>query len=145
MVVNGRSPFVGNERGTAQQQIKAALERPAAASVRVELDGYSRTSETVRVNCEVQGAAATAGNLQIAVTERGLLGGHDNVVRVFKTVPLSKGSSQLVEVRLPRNLDRRNASVVAFVQDSRTLAISGAAGIDLEPPTAVQRVARADE
>lgn len=145
MIVNGRSPFVGNERLTAQRQIQTALARPATVAVKVELERSKRTSETIRLTCDVQGASATSANLQIAVTERGLRGGHDNVVRVFRTVPLNKGSLQSVELLLPKGLNRKNASVVAFVQDSRTMAISGATAIDLEPAPVVQRVASAEK
>ncbi len=149
MVVNGNMGFVGNERATAERQIKAALGRPAAATVKITLDEARRDSSTIRVKCEFR-TTSTAANLQVAVVERNVSprNGHgkklDNVVRVFKTVPLSKGSYQTVELQMPDDLVRKNASVVGYIQDSHTMAVLGANSVDLDVP-AVQRVASAGE
>lgn len=133
MVVNGRVAFIGSEKSTAERQIKSAFSRPAAATVALTVEDGSSPG-TLRVNCDVR-SAATSANLQLAVVERNLSGRGrdrlDNVVRVFKTVPLSKGSVQSIELPLPRGLVRKNASVVAYVQDSRSLAILGASSVDI--------------
>lgn len=133
MFVNGRAGFVGSERATAERQIKSALSRPATATINVDIEAGS-SANVLRVNCDVRTTAPNA-TLQLAVVERGLSGRGrnelDNVVRVFKSIPLSKGSYQSVELQLPRNLVRKNASIVGYVQDNRNLAILGAASVDL--------------
>jgi len=151
MIVNGRVAFIGSERATAERHIKAALSRPATAAVKLTLEDSANLAGTIRVNYDVRASTASA-ILQLAVIERNLStssrhGGRgrqlDNVVRVFKTVPLNKGSLQTVELQLPRDLVRKNASVVGYVQDARSMAILGATSIDIQSAS-VQRVASSE-
>jgi len=64
----------------------------------------------------------------------------DRIISV-KSIPLSKGNHQSVELQLPRDLNRKNASIVGYIQDSRNLSILGATSVDLESAP-VERVAR---
>lgn len=138
MIVNGRAEFIGSNRDTADQQIKAALARPADAFIKLEVDSQPAAPDAnhIKIKFHVQGAPSSA-NLQIAVVERKVQPGtgasqlHDNVVRVFRTVPLANGHAQIADLQLPRSLVRKNASVVAFVQDGRTMLIQGAASRNL--------------
>jgi hypothetical protein len=143
MFVNGRAGFVGSERATAERQIKSALSRPATATVSLGIEA-GKSADTLQVNCDVR-TTATNATLQLAVVERGLFGHGrsklDNVVRVFKSIPLSKGNHKSVELQLPRDLNRKNASIVGYIQDSRNLSILGATSVDLESAP-VERVAR---
>ena len=139
MIVNGTSVFVGSKTATAETEIQQALRQPATHSVALAAEVVN---ELIQVRFEVAGP--TEGQvLQVALVERALSvdvkrgenGGrtlhHDNVVRRFDTFVLGgepNGSSSLA---LPDKLDLDHASLIAYVQDAQSLAISGASQVAL--------------
>ena len=56
---------------------------------------------------------------------------HDNVVREFRTMPLTDDASQ-VTIPLDKISDTSQASVIAYVQDPQTMFIEAAKQLDLE-------------
>ena len=55
---------------------------------------------------------------------------HDNVVRAFKTEKASS-SAKSVKIKLPKDLNMDNASIVGYLQNERTFEIYGAKQIKL--------------
>ena len=84
--------------------------------------------------------------LNVALVERGLktkvLRGenrgrsltHENVVRWFNTVKIHRTAQGRVTVPLPKDLNKSNASIIAYVQDSKTMLIRGADRVDMTQP-----------
>ena len=80
-------------------------------------------------------------NLHIALVERGLKMNiargenkgktlhHENVVRVFKTVDPGEGQ---MTIQPPKDVDRGQTSVIAYVQEADTMRIFGASAVDFE-------------
>ncbi len=140
MIVNGTEQFVGSDRAKVHESVQTALTRPAPVRVTLRAK-WQPVPETVAVSYEVVGARAEKLVLHIALVERGLNSKvsrgenagrtltHDNVVRVFKTVPLRDGTKRQVELKLkiPPTIVQQNAIVMAYVQDPTSMVILGAA------------------
>ena len=54
---------------------------------------------------------------------------HENVVRAFETLEARYGK---VPLTLPEGMNPENASLIAFAQDVKTMAVLGATRVDLE-------------
>jgi hypothetical protein len=140
IIVNGAEEFVGSDKEQAKKTIAAALKKPASATVKL---GVKKEKEGLEIAFEVAGAPQGAV-LNIAVAERGLETKvrrgenegrslrHDNVVRAFRTVQLSDGAKGTVELTPPADVVRKNAAVVAFVQEHGNGAVLGATAVDLD-------------
>ena len=139
MIVNGKREFVGSDRVRSRESLAEALSRPASVSIRLQPGAPHEA--VLPVDFSIEGS--TGAVLQLAVVERGLVtqvkGGensgrelrHENVVRVFRSVtppPAGKGHADLA---LPKDLKLESASLIGYVQDPKSLAILGAASIDL--------------
>lgn len=148
MIVNGTEEFVGSERERSRKSIDAALKRPAKALVKLrEEKGGEKENKAGAVIVSYESSAAPKGAVvNIAVVERGLVSKvargenadrtlhHENVVRVFRTVPLDETAKGSVELKLPTDLVQKNASVIAYVQETAGGgSVLGANAIDLGP------------
>ena len=132
MVVNGADAFVGSDRDRAHRSIRTALSRPSP--VAVALKAAPVGSDTLAVTYEVSGAPTDA-ILNIALIERGLVTRvprgenagrtlrHENVVRVFRTLPVGSGTLRLP---IPTAVVRQNSSLVGYVQNPQDMAVLGA-------------------
>jgi hypothetical protein len=136
MVVNGAAAFIGSDAERARRAIEAALAQPAVAGVDLRVDGTTVHYDVAPV--------PPHSELHVVVVERGLESRvargenrgrrlrHDQVVRLHRTVALERGTATgRLELDLPRDLVRPDASVVAWVQDAKRHRIVGAAAIDL--------------
>ena len=142
MVVNGTDAFVGSDRAKSRKSIDAALKRPARA--RVKLSEKKADAGPLVLTYEASSVPKGAV-LNVAVVERGLVskvsrgenGGrtlrHENVVRVFRTLRLDESGKGSVELNLPADLVRKNASAIAYVQEAAAGAVLGASAVDLAP------------
>ena len=131
VIVNGRTEVVGSSRSKVRGAIGEAMKAPARAAVTLSRRG-------AEVAYAVEGATDGA-LLNVVVVEdrqtvevgRGENSGrtlkHANVVRWFQAIPLAKGVGGAVEVALPKG----SARVIAYVQDPKTMAISGAVQLPL--------------
>jgi len=140
MVVNGRVGFVGSRREQAAQEIAKALAQPASADVQIVSANLLPGGE-VSVMVHVRGANAgdrVVGALVQREIEHHVGAGensgrtlhHAEVVRALVAAPARDGNVQL-SLHAPADLTRGKASLVIFVQVPRTLAITGAARIDI--------------
>lgn len=142
MIVNGKGGFVGSDSAEAAKQIRQALERPAAVPVSLGIARLQGDKLQVSYGFDNNPLPANA-TLVVTVAERGVTtavkagenGGrslrHENVVRAYATVASPIAAGGTVELTLPAGLKRENASVVGFVQDTKSLEILGANAIDL--------------
>jgi hypothetical protein len=143
MVVNGGEEFVGSDREKARKSIDAALKSPAAASVKLRLTDSGKKDDAGWTASYEVGSAPKGAVLNVALVERGLVskvgrgenGGstlrHENVVRFFRTVRLDETGKGEVELKPPAGLVRKNASVIAYVQQANNGAVVGAAAADV--------------
>lgn len=143
MVVNGAVGFVGSNKGEAEKEIEKALKRDApvevAASVSNEGADDLRVQAQIKVGVEL---LHRDWDVIAALVERGLEQKpkrgenkgrtlkHDNVVREFETVALS-GDSIKIDLEVPSDVDRENASIIVYVQDKHTLKILGVTRVEL--------------
>ena len=138
MIVNGTSVFVGSKSATVDATVRQALRKKAAHSVAL---AAKTVNDSVRVRFKVAGPL-DEHVLQIALVERDLSvdvkrgenGGrtlhHDNVVRQFNTIALASREGN-VSLSLPEKINVKNASLIAYVQDTKSLTISGASRVAL--------------
>ncbi len=135
MIVNGTAEFIGSDAKEAQRQIRAALQKPASATISL---GARITPEgKVQLDYAVRGARDDAV-LNLAVVEQDLQSNvargenagrvlhHENVVRSFKTVPLPKDGRGVSELFLPKGVDPHKLKVVAYVQKPHSGSVVGA-------------------
>jgi len=142
MIVNGTYGFNGANRVNALKYIKLVLKQPAEASVALSL-GKDRQRDSFVVEYLVS-ETAKEHILYLALVEKGIisrvLGGenagmilhHANVVRAFKSVRLKKSPAGRIEFSLPDSVDRENLAVIGYIQNTKTMMILGANGIDLK-------------
>jgi hypothetical protein len=143
MIVNGSEEFVGSDRKLARASIDAALKRTPPSAVKLQQEkssGANSLALTYVVAKPARGAV-----LQVAVVEsnlrsevkRGENGGrtlrHDNVVRAFQTLRVDEAPEGRVELKLPADLVRKNATAIAYIQEGDTRAIVGATALTLAP------------
>ncbi len=141
MVVNGRVEFVGSNMWRARGVLTKAMQTPAKANVTLKLKP-GKKSDAFIAEYSVTGAPADA-LVHIALVERGLVSKvskgenagrtlrHENVVRVFRTLPVGAQGTGETELKIPSGLVRKNLAVIAYVQEPQTLTILGAEGVDL--------------
>lgn len=136
MIVNGRREFVGSNAATAREAIASALAEPATAWVTLGMTTRRGSGDVV---VEYQVSGETGGRvLNIALVEselsvkvpRGENAGrtlhHDDVVRAFTTVALDGTGAGNIDIPVGAGLRRESLSVIAYVQDPATMAITGA-------------------
>ncbi len=138
MLVNGRTPFVGSRSEEARRRRDAALRVPAVAVI--ALGTVRREGRAVRAAYRVDGLPA-GSVVAVALVERraanavargenaGRRLAHVGVVRAFGT---ARGAAGTVRLAWPEGLTAAGAEIVAFVQDPRTLLITGATSARME-------------
>lgn len=137
-VLNGQQEFVGSNRAQLGQRLPGALQKPAP--VAVSLDAPTVPGPQLTLPYRLDGDltdlvlnVALVSKTISTVVERGENAGrtlaHDNVVRLFQTVPAVKTGQ--VRLRLPANYNPATGAVIAYVQSRRTGAILGADAVDL--------------
>lgn len=143
MIVNGAVGFVGSNKKRAEQEIERALERPAPVEVVAETraSGADAVRIDARVEMEVE-LIHRNWDIVAAVVERGLSQTpdrgenkgrtleHDNVVRAFRVEAL-EGDDVTIEIDVPSGVDREQASIIVYVQDTRTRKILGVTRVEM--------------
>jgi hypothetical protein len=144
LVIDGRAHVVGSRPRDVEGALKAARQRPAAAHL--ALSGLRIEGDTLHctVAADLTRAVANPPRLLVALVQDGLTTPvssgenrrqtlrNDRVVRKLEAVAdlaAASGSRGTGEVafRLDPEWSRENLGLVAFVQDSQTLEIYGAA------------------
>ncbi len=139
MLVNGQEEFVGSDEARARRSIAAALERPPGLTLKLTAGAIS--DGVLPVDFTVSGSSRAI--LRLAVVERNLESQvsrgensgrklkHENVVRVFQSVPVGRTRKGHASIPLPESLVTSHASLIAYAQDPESLEILGAAADDL--------------
>jgi hypothetical protein len=149
LVVAGRSHLNGSDEAGVRKRIAEALATEPAGRVTL---AAKPSPEGLRLKVEAKMARAVEGQLDlwIAVYETGLstkVGSGENtsatlhndyVVRRLEKVLAFRGEAGVggsgeKVLGLDKRWKRENLGVAAFLQDSRTMAIHGAAGVDPTP------------
>jgi hypothetical protein len=140
MIVGGASEFFGSSGKKAEAAIQAALATKATHSVTLNTamsdDKRSADIEYV-VEGDVSGVVLNIALVQNEASNkvpRGENAGeslaHVQVVRALQSVSLDEASGKRT-FEVPKSLEADAASVVAYVQDSESMHISGAAAAEL--------------
>jgi hypothetical protein len=136
MIVNGAAEFVGSDSDRASREIAAALAKPQTAIVNLTLKLDHR-----HLRIDYTTTNAEAKTINFALVERGLSSDvargensgehlkHENVVRAFEALPAKLTGH--VEMELLASQKSENSSLIAFISDRSTRAISGATSADL--------------
>jgi len=146
-IINGRVDVVGSNRRSVIDAIDDALGSDPGAELRMRVeDGSNRRTLEVEVSLHGQPPGAV---LNLAVVERALTSDvgrgenagrtlrHDNVVRSFQSRPVA-GNEVTETIHLPHQVDRRNASLIAYLQDPRSMRVLAAiaSSLDFTPAAA---------
>lgn len=144
MIVNGTQAFVGSDRRRGTSAINSALKQSRSHDgVNVILKPRAKLdSGKVVVEFKVSKAPGQSV-LHVTLVEReitqhirsgensGRTLKHENVVRAFETIEFSKAVNGQVELSVPSSVVIKNASIIGYVQNPKTMLIIGATGIDL--------------
>lgn len=137
-VINGRQEFVGSNRSQQTSALNDALSQPATAGVQLIMAAPKDNKVTVAYQLQGDLADAVLNVALVSKTtettvQRGENAGrkliHDNVVRMFQTVPAVAEGTLLFT--LPADFAIKKGAVIAYVQARQTLAIRGAAQVSL--------------
>ena len=139
MVVNGSAHFVGSDEGKAKSAIAQAL-KSISYSIDLSIEGVGDTELEITYN--ISGQLPESRVLHLALVERNITtqvrrgenGGrtlrHDNVVRSISTLE-NPGPQGIAQMAVPSSIKRKEASLVAFLQDTETMKIYGASQVAL--------------
>ncbi|AUD03485.1 DUF1223 domain-containing protein [Spirosoma pollinicola] len=137
-VLNGQQEFVGSNRNKQSSTLKEALSIPATADIKLTVStpqnnqltiSYLLAGDLTKAVLHVAVVSKTTETIVNRGENAGRKLAHDNVVRVFLTVPATEKG--VVTLALPIDYDARNGAVVAYVQTQQTLAIRGAEKVNL--------------
>ena len=128
------------DSASIESAVAQALAKPVSVSTTVWLEG-TRDDTPLTVHYRVENApTSTTTKLLVVYVERGLVQDvtagenagvtlhHENVARTFTTLSPGNGQTALTP---PADSRRDHASVIAFVQDTKTMSIVGATKLDL--------------
>ncbi len=139
MIVNGKEEFLGSNEARARRSIAAALDRPPTLTLQLTAGAIS--AGVLPADFTVSGSSSAI--LRLAVVERNIESQvsrgensgrklkHENVVRVFQSVPIGPTRKGHASIPLPESLVTSHASLIAYAQDPDSLEILGAAAVDL--------------
>jgi len=140
MIINGSDAFVGSNQQQLQKDLDSELSMPASVILHISL--IKQESNQIIVKYSAEGFS-DGDVINMALVERGLstevTAGenagrtlhHDNVVREFQSIPLTKAASQ-IKIPLNKISDTTQASVIVYVQNPQTMLIEAAKQQDLE-------------
>jgi hypothetical protein len=147
MIVNGTHEFVGSQRAKGQAALRTALAAPAAVQVRLAArQNRPGAGQPYRIEYETTGAPAETV-INLALVESGVENkssrgsktqAHENIVRLFKTIPIRGSGRQSLQLSTPPDTVAANCTVVAYVQSTKNGAVLGAASTDLHPASDAQ-------
>jgi hypothetical protein len=133
MIVNGKVEFVGSNKQLASKLIEEATTHKAYYQITINKLLIKGNLITIRYSLD---KATTDEQLNIAIVEkelenfvpRGENSGkklhHDNVVRVFKSVVVSREGE--IEIEAPSNLNFQKASAILYIQRKNSEIIGSA-------------------
>jgi|CXWL01.1.fsa_nt_gi hypothetical protein len=141
MIINGKTGFVGSDRVKAKKAIAEYLTVPSVQSISLELKSHDAAQIQLSYSCDLISAddavihfALVESGLQSQVTageNQGRVLKHENIVREFKTIPLS-GRKGSVFFNNPSGSDEGRFSVIAYIQNEKDMTILGADSIDIK-------------
>jgi hypothetical protein len=134
MIVDGRIQFVGSSETKAREALMKAAKY---TKVPLKLGLTERSDQSIIVNFNSVTSAYFNMIMNIALVEkdistpvkRGENGGrilhHDNVVRLYRSLSLTS-ENDTIKLEIPSDVDISKASVIAYIQDPKTMQIHSA-------------------
>lgn len=138
IVVNGKTEFVGSQEGTLRNAISTGLKQPTQTNL--SLDNFKASSGSATLNYHTE--ASPGQSLVLALVKKqattavkaGENGGrtlsHVQIVTNIQNIRLNAASGEAA-IKLPTDFSAKQFELIAFVQDSKTGAISGATKLAL--------------
>jgi len=139
IIVNGSDAFVGSDEDRLQKTLDHELSIPAVVTLHI-----SKIMQKGHLIVSYQTQGFFHGDVvNVALVERGLSTDvtagenagrtlhHNNVVREFRTVPLTASNAQIT-IPLDKIFDSMQASVIVYVQNPSTMLIEAAQQLDVE-------------
>jgi len=139
IVVNGQKEFVGSEEGTLRNAIKAGLGKSTSAQIilsDIKSNGSQVTvnyhaSSTAKYSEVVLALVQKAAQTQVKAGEnQGHTLAHVQIVRDLKRSTTKNGSNILL---IPKGVNPQSLEVIAFLQDTASGEIIGAAKQAISP------------
>lgn len=139
MIVNGSDAFLGSDEDHLQKTLGHELSLSTDVTLQIRA---IKQQGRLTVICQTQGFSK-GDVVHVALVERGLSTDvtagenagrtlhHNNVVREFRTGPLTASGAK-IEIPLDRISDSSQASVIVFVQNPTTMLIEAAQQWDVE-------------
>ena len=138
-IVNGHTEFVGSEEGSLRKAIQAGLQKSAATPLTLSDSklGGNKTNIQYHVDGSTNNASLLVALIQKNATtkvERGENGGrtlaHVQIVNKLQTIALDGKNIGKVDIALPAGFSPEGYEVIAFVQNTSTGEITGAAKVE---------------
>lgn len=138
IIVNGKEEFVGSDKAKMSRVIDKILQ--TGASVNIQLEEISWKNNVLNLDIKLSNLAKnsqlnvalvsknTETNISRGENERLKLKG-SNVVRVLQKIQLLTIQNK-VSLPIPKDAEKANTQVIAFIQDKNTNQILGAEALD---------------
>ncbi len=141
-VVNGTDQFIGSDVKRLDRAVSAGLKQKPTGALKLTptkadtFDGWEVGFDTQDVGSDMVLNLALVEDGAVSRVTRGENAGrklqHVNIVRVFRTVALTKKPSGRVQLQRPQTLQAKNVKLIGYVQHAKTKAIGTAAEIALD-------------
>ncbi len=139
MIVNGRHAFGGSRKDLADDYIDDSLKQSAKTGIMLKVEKRDQQfSVDYSLSGEFEGQqiniALVEGNLKTDVLQgenAGRILQHANAVRAFHR-DIIKESQGEISLAIPDDVNLKESAVIAFIQDSKTMAITGAVELILK-------------
>ncbi len=142
LIVNGTTQMLGSDREAVDKAINAAIARKTETGISLKVDRGNGANLSIHFVVTKPPAGAV---VHVAVVEKsrqtqvrhgenaGRTLKHVNIARQLQTMEVPANNAGDIELKLPNGLASKDATIIAFVQTPKDMAIHAAAGANLEP------------
>lgn len=134
-VVNGKTELVGSKENQLRSAIQQALKDSAASGIRLQ----ARKNDETNIIVSYTVSNAGGSDLYIALVQseaitnvkrgenRNRKLAHINIVRELKAIAVNRNANGVADFKIPQGLTSKDIKLIAFMQDRKSLHITGAA------------------
>jgi len=139
VIVNGKKEFVGSDKDLLYSSLRTALKDTAISKVEISTINSQGRNDSILISYKTKAYKENILNIalvQKAVEQkierganRGKILQHTNIVRSFNAIPFIGKKEGTAMLAIPSGISLTDITVIAFVQNRNTMAITSATAI----------------
>lgn len=139
VIVNGKKEFVGSDKDLLYSSLRTALKDTAISKVEISTIHSQSRSDSILIKYKTNAYKENILNIALVQKEveqkierganRGKILQHTNIVRSFNAIPFIGKKEGTAMLAIPSGLSVNDITIIAFVQNRNTMAITSATAI----------------